>query len=120
MSSQSARQVAGLKQLDYSGNVDSDYANYLDDRRSVTGYLNFLVSESVTRDSKTQSSVAVSTTEAEYMALAEEVQEVEMQRTVCEELGLPVLQPIIIREVNKACQLFADHASHFNWTITSI
>ena len=50
------------------------------------------------------------------MALAAEVQEVEMQRMVFEELGLPMLQPTIIREDNKACQLFADHAGNFNRT----
>ena len=50
------------------------------------------------------------------MALAAEVQEVEMQRMVFEELGLPIMQPTVIREDNKACQLFADHASNFNRT----
>ena len=50
------------------------------------------------------------------MALAAEVQEVEMQRMVFEELGLPVMQPTVIREDNKACQLFADHAGNFNRT----
>ena len=39
-----------------------------------------------------------------------------MQRMVFEELGLPVLQPTVIREDNKACQLFADHAGNFNRT----
>ena len=77
LSSQSAREAAGLQQLDYTGNVDSDYANSLDDRRSVTGYVNFLASGPVTWQSKTQQSVALSTMEAEYMELAAEVQEVE-------------------------------------------
>ena len=40
--------------------------------------------------------------EAEDMALAAEVQEFEIQRMVFEELGLLVLQPIVIREDNKA------------------
>ena len=39
-----------------------------------------------------------------------------MQRMVFEELGLPVLQPTVIREDNKACQLFVDHAGNFNRT----
>ena len=79
MSSQTAREAAGLLAMDYSGNVDLDYANSVDDRTSVTGYVNFLASEPVTWQSKTQASVALSTMEAEYTALAAEVQEVEMQ-----------------------------------------
>ena len=50
------------------------------------------------------------------MALAVEVQETDQQRMMFEELGLPVSQPTIIREDNKACQLFADHASNFGRT----
>ena len=116
MSSQSAKEAAGLLSVDYSGNVDSDYANSVDDRRSVTGYVNFLASGPVTWQSKTQASVALSTMEAEYMALAAEVQEVDMQRMVFEELGLSIAQPTVIREDNKACQLFADHAGNFQRT----
>ena len=52
--------------------------------------------------------------EAKYKALAAKIQEVEMQRMVFEELGLPVLQPTVMREDNKACQLFADRARNFN------
>ena len=116
LSSQSAKEAAGLQPLDYTGNVDSDYANSVDDRRSVTGYVNFLASGPVTWQSKTQQSVALSTMEAEYMALAVEVQEVEHQRMVFDELGLPVVQPTIIKEDNKACQLFADHPGNFQRT----
>ena len=50
------------------------------------------------------------------MALAAEVQEVEHQRMVFDELGLPVVQPTIIKEDNKACQLFADHPGNFQRT----
>ena len=76
LSSQSMREAAGLQQLDFTRNVDSDYANLLDDRRSVTVYVNILASGPVTSQSKTQQSVALSTMEAEYMALAAEVHEV--------------------------------------------
>ena len=75
---------------------------------SVTGYVNFLAEGPVTWQSKTQVSVALSTMEAEYMALAAEVQEVEHHRMVFEELGFSVAQPTVIKEDNKACQLFAE------------
>ena len=44
------------------------------------------------------------------MALAAEVQETDYQRMVFEELGVPLLKPSVIKEDNKACQLFADHS----------
>ena len=41
------------KSFDYSGNVDSNYAKSLDDRRSVAGSVNFFAFDPVTRQSKT-------------------------------------------------------------------
>ena len=116
MASESPLEVTGLQPLDYTGNVVSDYANSLDDMRSVTGYVNFLTEGSVTWQSRTQASVAPSPMEAEYMALAVEVQETDQQRMMFDELGLPVSQPTIITEDNKACELFADHAGNFEKT----
>jgi hypothetical protein len=53
------------------GYVDSDYAAYLDKRRSLTGYV-FIVGDcAVSWRATLQSVVAQSTTEAEYMAIAE-------------------------------------------------
>ena len=64
----------------------------MDYRRSVFGYVNFLVSDPATWQSKAQQSVALSTMEAEYLVLAAEVREVEHQTMVFDELGLPVVQ----------------------------
>ena len=50
------------------------------------------------------------TMEAEYMALAAEVQAVEHHRMVFEELRFSVAQLTDIKEDNKACLHFADHA----------
>ena len=78
--------------------MDLDYAKLLDDRRSVTGYVNFLAEGSVAWQSKTQASVALSTMDETYMTLAAEVQEVEHHRMVFEELGFSVAQPTVIKE----------------------
>ena len=109
MASKSPLEVAGLQPLDYISNANSNYANSLDDRRSVTGYVNFLAEGPVTWQSLTQASVALSSMEAEYMALAAEVQEIDQQWMIFKELGLPASHPTNIREDNKACQLFANH-----------
>ena len=54
--------------------------------------------------------------EAEYIALAAETQEAIWQKMVLQEPGAEVSSPIVIREDNKACQMFADHAGNFSRT----
>lgn len=58
-----------------SGFVDSDYAGDLDRRRSTTGYVFKIYGAPVSWRSMLQATVALSTTEAEYMAMAEGVKE---------------------------------------------
>jgi hypothetical protein len=55
--------------------VDADCANSAD-RKSITGYLIFLGSSLIGYGSKKQKVVALSTTEAEYIALGTATQEI--------------------------------------------
>ena len=57
--------------LSVVGYVDTDYVGDLDDRRSTTGYVFILTRGPICWRSMIQSTVAMSTTEAEYMAVAE-------------------------------------------------
>ena len=57
------------------GYVDSDYAGDLDKHRSTTGYLFTLEKAPVSWRSTLQSTVALLTTEAEYMDVVEVVKE---------------------------------------------
>ena len=50
------------------GYVDADYASEPDSRRLVTGYMFMLARSPISWQSRQQSSVALSTMEAEYMA----------------------------------------------------
>jgi hypothetical protein len=59
------------------GYVDADYAGDLDDRRSTTGYVFTLTGGPICWKSMIQSTVAMSTTEAKYMAATE------LQRKLC-------------------------------------
>lgn len=70
------------------GYVDSDYAGDLDKRRSTTGYLFTLAKGPVSWRSTLQSTVALSTTEAEYMAVTEAFKEAIWLHGLIEDLGL--------------------------------
>lgn len=62
-------------ELQLIGFADADYAGDLDTRRSTTGYVFMYGGGPVSWNSKRQSTVALSTMEAEYMALCAAVQE---------------------------------------------
>ena len=55
--------------------VDADFGNCIDDRHSISGYAFFLAGGPISWQSRSQSTVALSTMEAEYMAAAAATQE---------------------------------------------
>jgi len=57
------------------GFYDADWIGNLEDRRSVTGYIFNYQNGSISWASKKQPTIAISTTEAEYMSLAAATQE---------------------------------------------
>jgi len=65
------------KQEDFllRGYCDSDYGSNFDTRRSITGYVFTVGGNTISWKSKLQKVVAISSTEAEYMALTEAVKE---------------------------------------------
>ena len=82
------------------GFSDSDYAGCLDSRRSTTGFL-FMFGGPITWQSKRQPSVAASTAEAEYMALAQAAKEAIWLRALARALGFPQNAPTLIFEDNQ-------------------
>ena len=68
--------------------MDSDYAGDLDKRRSTSGYVFTLAGAPVCWRCTLQSTVALSTTEAEYMALTEAVKEALWLQGLLENLGI--------------------------------
>lgn len=67
--------------------ADADWAGSCDDRKSYTGYLLALAGAPITWESRKQATVALSSTEAEYMALCAASKEVVYIRNFLSELG---------------------------------
>ena len=68
------------------GYVDSDYAGDLDKRRSLTSYVFTIGGCAVSWEASLQATVALSTTEAEYMAISETCKEAIWLRGLYNEL----------------------------------
>ena len=86
------------------GYSDSDWAANVDNRRSTTGYMFMLGGGPISWKSKSQPTVALLSTEAEYMALSSSAQEAIAFKKVCTDLGVykPTTRcPILINEDNK-------------------
>lgn len=76
--------------------TDADWANNQDDRKSISGYVSMLSGGATTWSSKKQATVALSTMEAEYVALAHAARENIWLRSLFTELGIPPTSPIPI------------------------
>ena len=80
---------------------DADWAGDKDDRKSTSGYLFQIASGPVSWRSKKQDTVALSTAEAEYVALSSATQECVWMRQLTSELGDPPEGPTTILEDNQ-------------------
>ena len=69
---------------------DADYAGDIETRRSTTGYVFILNGGAISWSSRLQPTVAVSTTEAEYMAAAYSIKEGLWLRTLLRDLGMEI------------------------------
>ncbi|PKU87110.1 Retrovirus-related Pol polyprotein from transposon TNT 1-94 [Dendrobium catenatum] len=78
------------------GYVDADWASNNQDRKSISGYCNFLGASLISWQVKKQNTVARSSTEAEYRALATEAAEVIWLRRLLEELNIPQNKPTTV------------------------
>jgi len=76
------------------GYSDSSWADDPDDRHSTAGYVYLLANAAISWCSRKQRTAAQSTTEAEYMALAEAGNQANWYCMFLEELGYDVCNPI--------------------------
>ena len=93
----------------FNGNISTDLLIWQDssfadgiDRRSRTGFIAMISGGPVSWSSRLQHNVALSTAEAEYMALAASSQETMFLRQLLPTFGCPITRPITTYEDNKS------------------
>ena len=84
------------------GSCDADWASDVNDRRSTSGYLFSINQHTISWQSRKQQSVATSSTEAEYQALASATSESLYLRTLLSELNFTQKQPTTILQDNRS------------------
>ena len=94
------------------GYCDSDYAGDLDKRRSTTGYAFTFAKAPVSWKSTLQPTVALSTTEAEYMAVTEAMKEAIWLQGLLDELGIGLKQMEIHCDSQSAIHLAKNQVYH--------
>ena len=93
------------------GICDSAYAPDPDTRRSITGYGIYIMGCLVAWKSRSQRSVTLSSTEAEYVAMSEMVQEIMFLKQILEFLKLKVEYPIVVNCDNVGAIFLAENAT---------
>ena len=95
-----------------AGFVDSDYAGDLDKRRSLTGYVFTLGGCAISWKATLQSTIAQSTTEAEYMAIAEAVKEAIWLKSLVSEITFESISITVHCDSQSAIHLTKDQMYH--------
>ena len=91
------------RDISLTGYCDADWAGDLDNRRSTTGYIFVIGGVPVSWKSKRQQTVALSTAEAEYMALSDASREVTWLRRILLNFDCEQSVPTIIFDDNQGC-----------------
>ncbi|SGY38561.1 BQ5605_C003g02047 [Microbotryum silenes-dioicae] len=92
---------------------DALFADDPESRRSVGAYASMLAGGVISWQSKQQSMIATSTTEAEILSASSATREAIWLRRLAGDVGIPQAQPTIIQEDNAACiQIAKDPVDH--------
>jgi hypothetical protein len=92
-----------------SAYCDADWGGDLDDRKSTTGFCVFINGNIVSWATKKQPTVALSSAEAELMAIVEVVKEVMWYLHVLTEMKRKVRKPIIINVDNQSSMKISEN-----------
>lgn len=94
------------------GYCDADWAGDLDDRHSTSGYVLLLAGGAIAWLSKKQATVALSTAEAEYIALSNIAQEIAWLKNLLGEIGVDSSDPILVNEDNQSAIAMTKNVRH--------
>jgi len=94
------------------GYSDSEFAGNLDERRSLTGYVFQLCGSCVSWRATLQHTVALSTTEVEFMSLAEAVKEAIWLHGFLGDLGIEQVDRVVFCDSQSAIHLAKDEKFH--------
>lgn len=102
----------GGEKLILEGYTDADMAGDLDNRKSTSGYLFIFSGGVISWQSKLQKSVALSTTEAEYIAAVEASKEMLWLKRFLHELGLKQTEYVVLCDSQSAIDLSKNSMYH--------
>lgn len=85
----------GTKNTELSCYSDADWAGNFEDRTSTSGYCIFIGNNLISWTSKRQKCIALSTMEAEYIALGEAIKETLFINKLCTEMGIILKTPTL-------------------------
>jgi hypothetical protein len=90
-----------------TGYADADFANDVDDRKSISGYIFKLFGNTVSWSTKKQATISLSSTEAELIAMCHAAKEGIWISNLLSEIGIEC-KPFLLREDNIPCIKIAE------------
>jgi Reverse transcriptase (RNA-dependent DNA polymerase) len=106
----------GGKDIALKGYCDADWAGDASERRSTTGYVFFVGVGAISWNCKRQPTIALSTTEAEYMATSQCTKEAIWLRKLLEDVGFVQEGATTIMCDNQGCIALAKNPTHHSRT----
>ena len=91
--------------------TDSDWAGDKDNRRSVSGFIIYILGVPISWRSRQMRSVVLSSSEAEYVSLSEAAKEIKFIYQILMSMGMKVKTPIIVRVDNVGAIFMAENAT---------
>ena len=91
--------------------TDSDYGGDKETRISVTGYILFFMGVPIIWKSKSQRSITLSSSEAEYVALSEAAKDIKFAYQLLKSIGIEVTLPITVRVDNVGAIFMSENTS---------
>ena len=97
----------GSPNLPVIGYCDADYAGDIDTRRSTTGYTFLFCGGAISWNTKKQPTIALSTTEAEYMATTHVAKKAIQLQQLFRDTGFLQDSPMTVYSDNQGCSSFS-------------